>query len=249
MNTTLSTTVRPQMIESREVAEMLEMRHADLLRKVDGYIDILRERNFAFSDYFVESTYKSEGNTKNYPCYLFTKMGCEFIANKFTGEKGILFTAKYVKKFNQMESNIPHLISELEQAKIEAQKARAEAMLLNAKNRTFKTLMTSIADKNLSPIAVQVFGLKGLESVFGVDVGNCLPQMEKTYSATEIGEILGITANKVGRLAKEYNLKTKEYGLTVMDKSKYSSKDVPSFRYFEKVVPVLKAILEQTKPA
>jgi hypothetical protein len=26
-------------------------------------------------------------------------MGCELLANKLTGEKGILFTAKYVKRF------------------------------------------------------------------------------------------------------------------------------------------------------
>ena len=37
------------------------------------------------------------------PCYEVTKIGCDFLANKFTGEKGILFTAKYVKRFNEME--------------------------------------------------------------------------------------------------------------------------------------------------
>ena len=30
-------------------------------------------------------------------------MGCEFLAHKFIGEKGIIFTAKYVKRFNEME--------------------------------------------------------------------------------------------------------------------------------------------------
>lgn len=30
-------------------------------------------------------------------------MGCEFLANKFTGEKGVLFTAKYIKRFHEME--------------------------------------------------------------------------------------------------------------------------------------------------
>ncbi|MFW5632302.1 MAG: antA/AntB antirepressor family protein, partial [Acetivibrio ethanolgignens] len=44
-------------------------------------------------------------------------------------------------------------IDEWERAKIEAQKARAEAMLLNAKNRTFKTIMSAVENKNLSPIA------------------------------------------------------------------------------------------------
>ena len=33
-------------------------------------------------------------------------MGCEILANKMTGEKGILFTAKYVERFNKMETVI-----------------------------------------------------------------------------------------------------------------------------------------------
>ena len=36
-------------------------------------------------------------------------MGCDFLANKFTGEKGIIFTAKYVKRFNDMEGTIQTL--------------------------------------------------------------------------------------------------------------------------------------------
>ncbi|MBN3348305.1 hypothetical protein CF050_15830 [Clostridium botulinum] len=51
------------------------------------------------SYYFVSISYK-DSNDKENKCYLFTKMGCEFIANKFTVEKVILFTAKYTKKFN-----------------------------------------------------------------------------------------------------------------------------------------------------
>ena len=39
-------------------------------------------------------------------CYLVTKMGCELLGNKQQGEKGILFTAKYVERFNQMEQAI-----------------------------------------------------------------------------------------------------------------------------------------------
>lgn len=51
------------------------------------------------SDYFIPSTYK-DGSGKENKCYLFTKMVCEFIANKFTVGKVILFTVKYTKKFN-----------------------------------------------------------------------------------------------------------------------------------------------------
>lgn len=123
-----------------------------------------------------------------------------------------------------------------EQIRLEAQKARADAMLLNAKNRAFRTIMSAVEKKNLSPIAVQVFGLKGIEGVFGVDTGDYLPQVEKTYTATEIGKMFDISAHKVGMIANANGLKTEEYGIKVLDKSRYSPKEVPSFRYNQKAV-------------
>lgn len=69
---------------------------------------------------------------------------------------------------------------------------------------------------------------------------------EKTYSAQEIGEKLGISANKVGMLANRNHLKTKQYGAWVNDIAKNCpGKEVPSFRYYESVVPVLKTIISK----
>ena len=98
-------------IDSREVAQMLEINHWEILRKLEGtdkikgIIPTLTNNKIVVSDYFIKSSYKDLSGKEN-RCYLFTKMGCEFIANKFTGEKGILFTAKYVERFNQMEQVI-----------------------------------------------------------------------------------------------------------------------------------------------
>lgn len=94
-----------QVITSVEVADMLEIRHSDILRKIEGYVQVLGERKIALADYFKESTYQ-DAQDKPRKCYLITKMGCDFLANKFTGEKGILFTAKYVKRFHQMQEQI-----------------------------------------------------------------------------------------------------------------------------------------------
>lgn len=131
-----------------------------------------------------------------------------------------------------------------EQIRLEAQKARADAMLLNAKNRAVRTIMSAVEKKNLSPIAVQVFGLKGIEGVFGVDTGDYLPQVEKTYTATEIGKMFDISAHKVGMIANANGLKTEEYGIKVLDKSRYSPKEVPSFRYNQKAVEKFRGILK-----
>lgn len=99
----MSDLVITNTLESREVAEMVGMRHADLLRSIEGYIDVISQNAKLRSDtFFIESTYTA-GTGRAYKCYKLTKMGCEMVANKLTGEKGILFTAEYVKRFNDME--------------------------------------------------------------------------------------------------------------------------------------------------
>ena len=71
-----------------------------------------------------------------------------------------------------------------------------------------------------------------------------LPEMkQKTYSATEIANILGITAQKVGRLANANNLKTAKYGKLFLDKSPYSLKEVETFRYYENTISVFKSLI------
>jgi len=95
------------VIDSREVAEMVEKEHGKLLRDIRTYADYLAEANFGLSEFFLESSYR-DVNNKEQPCYLITKQGCEMVANKLTGKKGVLFTAKYVKKFNEMETATQH---------------------------------------------------------------------------------------------------------------------------------------------
>lgn len=100
-------------LESTEVSEMIGKPHNDLMKSIRTYIGYLGEGEIPQSDYFIESTYINSQN-KEQPCYLLTKMGCEMVANKMTGKKGVIFTAKYVKRFNQMEqSELPKISTEL----------------------------------------------------------------------------------------------------------------------------------------
>lgn len=88
--------------DSREVAEKTGKRHADLLDSIATYVKYLTNGKIRSLDFFIDSTYKdSKGEER--PCYLLTKQGCEMVANKMTGQKGILFTAEYVQAFNKME--------------------------------------------------------------------------------------------------------------------------------------------------
>lgn len=104
-----------KVIDSRVVAERIEMRHADLLEKIRNYDKILLNGKFRSVDFFIKSEYEDTTGRK-LTCYLLTKQGCEMIANKLTGEKGILFTAEYVQAFNAMEQRVDPLagLSEME---------------------------------------------------------------------------------------------------------------------------------------
>ena len=68
---------------------------------------------------------------------------------------------------------------------------------------------------------------------------------ERLMSAGEVGAKLGISGNLVGKLANKHGLKTDRYGKWMHDKSPYSSKEVPSFRYKECVVDKLREILAE----
>lgn len=94
-----------QTLDSREVAKMIEKEHAKLLRDIKRYIKQLIEANIGFSDFFEESIYK-DSTGRTLPCYMITRKGCEFIANKLTGIKGTEFTARYINRFHEMEDAI-----------------------------------------------------------------------------------------------------------------------------------------------
>lgn len=92
-----------QTLDSREVAEMIEKTHNELLKDIRRYYKQLGEGKIPQSDFFTESTYRNSQN-KELPCYRITKKGCEFIAHKLTGTKGTVFTARYINKFHRMEN-------------------------------------------------------------------------------------------------------------------------------------------------
>lgn len=226
-------------ISSLEVAEMLGKRHDLLLREIEGskdgktvgIIPTLLTAKFAVSNYFIESDYKDASGKSN-KCYLITKMGCELIGNKQQGEKGILFTASYVKRFNEMEQRkiLPKPKSD-NTAKLK----RLEIMDMNARTRQANMLL-KIQQENkhiLSKEANQTLLAHSTKLLTGKMLIE-LPKTEKLYSATEIAEMVGSNKAMVGRIANANNLKIDGvYGMTVMDKSPYSSKEVICFKYNE----------------
>ena len=95
---------RGQLVaDSRDVAAMLGRQHKHLVRSIRTYYSYLNRPNFEPVKFFIPSTYQDEKGEER-PHYLLTEMGCEFVANKATGERGTIFTARYVEAFHAMRA-------------------------------------------------------------------------------------------------------------------------------------------------
>lgn len=192
-------------IDSREVAEMLGVEHKEIIRKIEGgtkevgIITTLMGGNFPLNNYFIESTYKDSLN-RTKKCYLVTKMGCELLGNKQQGAKGILFSAKYVERFNEMEKQLLQLSQP--SYMIEDPIARAERWIEEQKEK--KALEE---EKN-----------KAIEDK------NKLIHTSKTYTASELAKELGFrSAKALNETLRDMNIIYKCNG-TWLPKANYVQK-------------------------
>lgn len=117
-----------------------------------GLVEKSTESNFGLSDFFVPSTY-TDSTGRTLPCYLLTKKGCDMVANKMTGEKGVLFTAAYVTAFEKMRRELtcvmpqdfPSALRALADAEEQKLKLLAENQAMRGKADYFDALV----DRNL----------------------------------------------------------------------------------------------------
>ena len=101
-----------QTLTSMEVAEMMGREHNNVMKDLRKYNQYLGAVKINHSDFWRESTYITEQN-KKLKCYNITKKGCEFLCHKMTGEKGAIFTARYINRFHDMEEAIVNGKTEL----------------------------------------------------------------------------------------------------------------------------------------
>ena len=121
------------------------------------------------------------------------------------------------------------------------QSKRLEVMERNARTRA-ANLLLKIAERTNIPEYKAVCNAKAAEMVAGEMILPLPVAARKTYSATEIGAMFGVSANKIGKLANMHKLKTPEYGKLFYSKSEHSVKEVETWRYYESVIPVFEKI-------
>ena len=123
--------------------------------------------------------------------------------------------------------------------------ALAEAKAKNARARVASMWM-KLAKENPIPEYKAICAHYASAELTGGQAVLPLPEAtERTYSAAEVGELLGgISANMVGRMANQNGLKTKRYAIQVWDKSPHSAKQVPTWRYNERAVSRFRELMK-----
>lgn len=194
----------------------------------------IHKRNQKRLDQFSLATKLVGTDGKKYETTIYNEKGIyEIIRYSKQPKADAFYDWVYDLLSNLRKGEIQVVQPQSEYDKLQIQKMRAEAMLNNSRTRQAKLILDMQKNKTLSPVAVELLQINALETLTDSSI-EYRPAVEKTYSATDIANELGVTANKIGRLANANGLKIDDYGIEVLNKSRSSDKQVPSFRYNEK---------------
>ena len=209
-----------QVIDSREVAEMMGKTHAEIIQyleglnykdgrvKIKGIIPTLEQSgDLQVANYFIESTYNDRGRIKK--CYLVTKMGCELLGNKQQGEKGILFTAKYVERFNEYEKRLKNIGNSLETQK-------GLALLKVAEGNTLEERIsgaTKYAELVSKPLADKIE-----EDKPKVNYYEKVLNTEGTMTTSQVAKGFNMTAQKLNNYLHDKKVQFKKSGMWMLYK-------------------------------
>lgn len=186
--------IKSKTLDSREVAEMVDKQHSHLLRDINTYIrHTLTNPKLDSLEFFAKSTYL-DGKGETRPCYQITKKGCEFIANKLTGQKGTIFTAIYINKFHEMEMQLQD--SYMIQDPIQ----RAQAWIREQEDRQ---VLLSTTHKQQ-----QIIG----ELKPKADYTDQILQNKGLVTITQIAKDYGMTGTRMNKLLHDLGVQYKQSG-------------------------------------
>lgn len=165
-------------------------------------------------------------------------------------EKGALMLAKSLntdKAWEAYECLVDTYFSVREQEQLPQRPDRTKALEVKEMNARVRMsnqfLKLANAETTLSKDYKSILIAKAAEVLAGEAILPMPKSEQKMYTATEIGKMLGVSAQKIGRLSSQNGMKTEEYGEFYKDKSPYSCKEVDAFRYNEKAVERFKELL------
>lgn len=196
-------------------------------------IDLKQEKSgsIKLTEFFTKQQIANYNNI-----YLLSERGYAKLLKILDDDKAWDIYDELVDNYFNMRSSIKNNQKEIIAGK------RLSIMESNAATRKANALYR-IAMKTNSNSSKQRILAKAAESIMGEMT---IPIMQKKeYSASQVGKKLGITANKVGRIANSINLKAEqpgqnEYGRWANSKSRSSDKEVAQWLYTENGLNLIK---------
>ena len=209
------------LVSSRDIASGICKEHKDILKKIR---EILNEREFSLVEYI-------DNKGEKRPEYLLPKDSFILLLMNYQGYND--FKRAYIKRFNEMENALKEQYTHQTEMTPEIVVERAKIM------ERLSDHYRGRCDGRYS----QILDSYITKELYGEHI---LPLPERTehyYTAEEAGKILGISANKVGRIANLNNLKNEKYGKWFIDKAKYTNKEIEAFRYNQAGIDYIKRLM------
>ena len=209
-------------VHNREVKRINEI----FKNNIDKFI--LKEDYFFLTPIEFSGSFKTAqdfipNNVKEIP--LFTESGYLMLVKTFTDDLSWDIQRQLVKGYFKLKE----LKSSVDKDK------RLEIMEKNANVRMAK-MLKSLIPFSKSERYKEILVSEATKVLTGREL---IPPPEvesKTITATQIAEILGVSAQKICIISNKYNLKTEQNGYWVHEKAKYCNKEIPNFRYFEHMI-------------
>lgn len=104
-------------------------------------------------------------------------------------------------------------------------------------------LWLTLSDKVKSETYQQICISYASKELAGQEVIPLPRSTQHHYSAGEVGEMFGVSARKIGMIAKANNMKTEMFGCWYHDKSPYSNREVDAFRYNDAAIERFRELL------
>jgi len=201
--------------------------------------NLVNKFNYLKGEEFSVVTKMMSTDGKQYNTRVFTEDGIYEITMLAKTEKAKEFRAWVRKLLKSLRRGDAKLVS-----MTEYQRMMATTRLENAKIRKAQ-ILTKLAAQYEGMTYQQVLNSYATKELTGEHLLP-LPQLPgKTYTATELGDMFGVSANRIGIIANRHNLKTPEYGAWFNDKAKGHNKEIQSFRYYASVIPVIRELLKE----
>lgn len=227
---------------SRQVAEAFGKEHKNVLANIR---EILVAENSA-TKMFYETSFEYRG--QSFPEYIMNRDGFSLLAMGFTGKEALQWKLKYINAFNEMEKRLKEPSVNVEPPDTLAkmrEETRLNYSLAKKANELYKLIKTTGVESHKNILVVYSANMLAQKEILE------LPSVERSFTATEVGKKLGISAKKVGMIANELHLKAdmgceNEYGRWVSDVCKNDvNKQVEAWRYTSEGIEAIREHITQ----